>query len=276
MIVLSLFSDRTDARRTEGRKAKEREQALEGIEPGGRRLVRDLQVFAQGVDGERGSDEVGQAQHHLLEPAEILDPRKGCDFLFDEARPVRAGPATGFGLAPPEKRLGEPTELRQRRETVRVLDAGLGDRKRVETKEVISPLKGVAPVPKQLEPAAPRDEDLLPLRPGIVEALQEVAPPAILVDLVEDPEGRGRQLSPEDALPVGLDVPAQIAPGSTGQAPRERRLPDLPRPGNEHHLPVKVAPRLRRKIAGCDGHGGGKIRAFSTVVKNTRELFRFK
>ena len=140
VIVLSLFSDRAYARRTEGRKAKDREQALESVEPGCRRLVRDLQVFAQGVDRERRSDEIGEAQHHFLEPAQVLDPLQGGDFLFDEARPVRAGPTTGFGLARTEKRLGKSAESRQARETVRVLDAGLGNREGVKTQEVISPL----------------------------------------------------------------------------------------------------------------------------------------
>ena len=73
-------------------------------------------------------NEVGQAQHHILEPAEVLDPLQRGDFLFDEACPVRTGPATRFRLTRPEKRLGKPAELRQASKNVRVLDTGLGVR----------------------------------------------------------------------------------------------------------------------------------------------------
>ena len=61
--------------------------------------------------------------------------------------------------------------------------------------------------------------------------------------------------APEDPLPVGLDVPAQVSLRGAGHASRQGRLFDLARPGNEHHLPVEVAPYLRRETAGCDGHG---------------------
>ena len=103
-------------------------------------LVRDLQIFPQGVYGQRRSDEIGQAQHQFFEAAEILDPLQCGDFLLHETRPVLPGPAPRLGLAGAEERFRETAKPQEFGETGSVADAGLGHREGMKPQEVVASL----------------------------------------------------------------------------------------------------------------------------------------
>jgi hypothetical protein len=70
----------------------------------------------------------------------------------------------------------------------------------VQPREVIAPLEGVAAEAVEVEPRAARDEDALSPAPAVVEALEEAAPRAVLVDLVEHPQARRRELAAQDPI----------------------------------------------------------------------------
>ena len=76
----------------------------------------------------------------------------------------------------------------------------------------------------------------------------------------------GGQLPTRDALPMGGDVPIQIAGGDVRQVSRQGRLADLTAPRHEHHLAFEIVDYLRFKATGGDLHGP-KIRLISTPGK---------
>jgi hypothetical protein len=55
-----------------------------------------------------------------------------------------------------------------------------------------------------------REQDLLRRPAAVEDALQETAPCAVLVDLVEDPERAGRQLAAQNAVPMLWNILAQV------------------------------------------------------------------
>ena len=142
----------------------------------------------------------------------------------------------------------------------------------MQPQQVIAPLQGVAAEAEQLQPAAAGDKDALRLRAGVVQPFEEVPPAAVFVQLVEYPQVGGGQLPTQDALPMGGDVPVQIAGGGARQTPRQGRLADLAGARHEHHLACEVADHLSFKVTGCRLHGP-KIRLISTQGKIAREQF---
>ncbi len=58
----------------------------------------------------------------------------------------------------------------------------------MQAQEVVPPLQGVAAERVEIETGAPPDENAALGAELVVHAFQEVAPPAVLVELVEDPE----------------------------------------------------------------------------------------
>jgi len=105
---------------------------------------------------------------------------------------------------------------------------------------MVTALQRIAAEAVQVEPPAAGDEDLLAARPAVVEPLQVIAPAAVLVDLVEDPQPSRRQLAAQDVLAVRGDVPVQVGRACARQAERERGLADLARSGDERHLAREV------------------------------------
>jgi len=73
VVVFLLLLHRPDTGRPERRHAKDRVQPLERRDPGGCRLVADLQVFPQRVDRQRRADQLGQAKHEEFELTQVLD-----------------------------------------------------------------------------------------------------------------------------------------------------------------------------------------------------------
>ena len=142
----------------------------------------------------------------------------------------------------------------------------------MKPQQVIPPLKRIAPKPIEVEPAAARDQDPLSARPAVVNALQVVAPAPVLVDLVEEPEAAGRQLTLQDSLAMLGDVPVQVGLPRAGKAQGERRLADLARSGDEDHFPGEIPADLVGKIARARGHGRSLL-CFSPTVKITSECF---
>jgi len=84
----------------------------------------------------------------------------------------------------------------------------------------------------------------------VVDALQIVAPRAMLVKLVEYHEFRRREFSLEDSPAVLSDVPIQVASRLPAEdATRHRRLANLPWATNEDYLAVEVGSDLCFKVA---------------------------
>jgi hypothetical protein len=110
VIVLLLLLDRTEPRRPERRHAKDGIEPFECRDPGGSRLVADLEVLAQAVDRQRRSDEIGKAKHQEFEVPQILDALERRDVVANEAGPILARPAAGFDEAPPQKGLGKSAQ----------------------------------------------------------------------------------------------------------------------------------------------------------------------
>ena len=94
----------------------------------------------------------------------------------------------------------------------------------------------------------------MPGPPLVVQPLQETPPAGVFVDLVEYPQVGGRQLAPQDALPVAIRIPIRISRTPSRQVGRQRRLADLPRPDDEHHLATQVLGDLWRQVAFRDSH----------------------
>jgi hypothetical protein len=105
--------------------------------------------------------------------------------------------------------------------------------------EEIAPLQGVTSSAIEIEPPAPRDEDLMVAAVEVEDALEPTAPLLLLVQLVEDPEpARLREFALAECSPVFSNVGVEVAaPSFIKQCASERRLPALPRPGQKHHLP---------------------------------------
>ena len=126
----------------------------------------------------------------------------------------------------------------------------------MQPQEVVTALQGVAAKPVEIEAGAAGDEDRLATAACVEEPLEVVAPASILVELVEDPQLRDRQLASQNALAVLRHVPAQVPGLPAWQALGERRLSDLPGPGHEDHLLGEVAADLGHQIARVQSHGG--------------------
>lgn len=62
----------------------------------------------------------------------------------------------------------------------------------------------------EIQAGGTRDQDALSVRSPVMDALEPVAPAAVLVDLIEGPEPTRGELTPEDPLAVLGDVPAQV------------------------------------------------------------------
>ena len=119
-------------------------------------------------------------------------------------------------------------------------------------------MQGVACVSVEVEARAARDHDPLPGASAVEQAFQQVPPAPILVDLVEDPEARLREVAGEDPRAVGVDVPVEVAQAAT-QRFRERRLADLPRAVDEGHLRGEVPTNGGGQVAsGGEAHGDGR------------------
>lgn len=133
-------------------------------------------------------------------------------------------------FAAAKKWLRETAEPQQFRKPIGVFNSRLGNSEGMQPQQVIAPLQGVAAEAEQLRPAAAGDKDALRLRAGVVQPFEEVPPTAVFVQLVEYPQVGGGQLPTQDALPMGGDVPIQIASSGVRQVSRQGRLADLTGP----------------------------------------------
>src|SRR5262249_9031988 len=149
----------------------------------------------------------------------------------------------------------ESTQGKEVGQVLRSPQPQLRGRERVQPQQVVPALERVATEPVDVEPSAPGDEDALPTTLDVVHTLEEVAPGAILVDLVENPEITRGQFSTQDALAVLGDVPVQVAGRRTWKTQRQSRLAHLAGTGNKDHLPAQVLCDLRPEVSGPRRHG---------------------
>ena len=119
----------------------------------------------------------------------------------------------------------------------------------MQAQQVVTSLQRIAAEAVQIETAAAGDENALPLRTAVIDALHIVAPLTVLVDLVEHPKRRSGQLAFQNPLTVVCDVIVQVAALCVGNALRERGLADPAWTGDEHHLASQVAADLRIEVA---------------------------
>ncbi len=271
LIVLARLAHGPHLRRSERCQAKDGVESLEDRDPTLDGLVRDLQVFAQRIDRKRRADELGKSKGQKLEASQVMHALQRGDVLTDQPRPVLARPASRLDFGATQERLGKAAEVEQVDES-RLPLAELREGERMESQQVIAPLQRVAAVTIEIEPAAAGGQNLLTFRTPVEEALQKAAPGAPLMDLVEDPDPACRQLALQNALAVGSNVPVEVARASARQASGEGGLPNLPRPGEEDHLPFEVGRDLRREVPLARAHAG-RLRQILPIVKICRGQF---
>ena len=233
--------------------------------------VGHLEVLAQRVDRERRADALGQRQHEQLEAAEVGHALEARDLVAQEAGAVLARPPVRLHLRAAEERLRESSEGQEVGHGRLRVDAELRHRELVEPEEVVAALQRVAAEAVEIEAGAARDQDPLARAPPVVQTLEPVPPAAVLVDLVEHPELRDRQLAPQDALAVLGHVPVEVPGLGTGDAPGQGRLADLPRSGDEDHLPRQVRLDLGHEIP--RGHGS-RVEHFRPVSRTLATFFQ--
>src|ERR1700693_3290441 len=105
----------------------------------------------------------------------------------------------------------------------------------MEPQVVVASLERIATEAVEVQTSAPRDQDALAPARRVVQALEEVAPGAVLVDLVEEPRLRRRQLAPEDRIPVGRNIEVEVSSGITDDHLAELRLAHLSWTADKDH-----------------------------------------
>ncbi len=124
----------------------------------------------------------------------------------------------------------------------------------MKAEQMVPSLQRVAAKSIEVQTSAAGDENLL-AGPAVVEQpLEIISPASILVELVERPEFRRRQFTPQDPLAVLGHVPVEIPSSGPGQARGKSGFAHLSRPGDEHHLLCQVAAHLRHEITLEFGH----------------------
>ena len=124
----------------------------------------------------------------------------------------------------------------------------------MQAQQVVTSLQRIAAEAVQIETAAAGYENALPLRAAVIDALQIVAPLTVLVDLVEHPQWRSRQLALQNPFTIVCDVVVQVAALCVGNALRERGFADLAWTGDKYHLAFQVAADLRVEVAASFWH----------------------
>jgi len=181
--------------------------------------------------------------------AKVLNSLERDDILSDQPRAVFAGPASGLDFIASKKRLGEPAETEKLVEAISIVDSLFGDGERVKMKKVVSALKRVTAESIEVKSSAPGNQNLLTGGTAVEQSLQIISPTSVLVQLVENPKFPRGKLIFENPLTVFRHIPVEIASGRAGKRERNRRLANLPRPGNEDHLPLQVGSNLRSEIS---------------------------
>lgn len=110
---------------------------------------------------------------------------------------------------------------------------------------VVSPLQRIPATTIVIQPGGARNQELSARFVCIIEALDEVSPPFVLMDLIKDnkplPAWKG---SLEEHFPGNRIVPIQVsgmgfAPAGQ-QAQGQGSLADLPGPAQENHFLAKI------------------------------------
>jgi len=172
VVVLLLLLHGPEAWRAEGSEPEDGVEPLEDAHPARHRLVGDLQILPEGVDGERGPDELGEAEGEELQAAEVGNPFEPRYLLAHEEVPVLPRPAAGGDLGTGEVGLGKAAEGQEVTELGGARQLQLTCGERVEPEEVIAPLERIAPVAVKVEAGAPGHEDLLAGASAVEEALE--------------------------------------------------------------------------------------------------------
>ena len=204
---------------------------------------------------------------------QVVNALEGRDVLTDQPSSILSRPAASLDLTPRKAGFREAPLGEQLLESKETLDAKLSDGEGVESEQMVTTLQGIATEPIEIQPGAAGHQNALTTRSAVVETLEVIAPPAVLVNLVEDPERRWRQLAPEDPFPILRDVPAEIAGCGTGQTLGQRRLADLTRSRDEHHLLGEISTDLGLEVSAAGRHQTQELPLFSTTVKITNGDF---
>jgi hypothetical protein len=254
MVVFLFLLDRAEPRGCERRHPEQHVQALQRGNPGGHRPVAHLEIFPKAVDRQGRADQLRQAHHEQLEVPQVLNPFEGGHVFANEAGAVLARPSPRLHLAAAQVGLGEPPERQEVGQLLPGSQRQFGGRERVEAEEMVAALQRIASEPVQVQAPAARHQDALPGPAAVVDALEVVPPPPVLVDFVEHPEASARQAPPQDPFAVLRDVPVQVPGAAAGKREREGGLADLARPRHEDHLARQVLGDLRREVARLHRH----------------------
>ena len=99
----------------------------------------------------------------------------------------------------------------------------------MHAQELVAALQRIAAKTVQIKPAASGNQDPLVRLAGVVQALEPVAPVPVLVDFIERPEIRIRQIALENTTAAFVHAPVQISIPGARQAFRQGGLADLAR-----------------------------------------------
>lgn len=114
---------------------------------------------------------------------------------------------------------------------------------------MITPLERIAAEAVQVEPGAAGDQHAALAVKFVVDALEKIPPPPVLVELVEDPQLGVGQVAPKDAGPMSGNVPVQLPGWIRLEVSRQSGLADLAGSAQEHHLLGKIGRDLAVEVA---------------------------
>ena len=128
VIVLLFLLDGANARHPNGREAKNCIESLECPEPARDRLVRDLQILAQRIDGQRRAHQIRETPDQKLERAEIHDALERGSLVMDESGSVIARQTPCQHRVTAEVRLWEAAQCQEAAQLFRRGQAQFRDR----------------------------------------------------------------------------------------------------------------------------------------------------
>src|SRR5258708_1384802 len=123
----------------------------------------------------------------------------------------------------------------------------------MEPQIVVASLQRITTEAVEIQARASRHQDALAPASRVVQAFEVVAPGAVLLDLVEKPRCRRRQLALEDRIAVSRNVEVEVGGRIADDHLAELCLAHLPRPADEDHLAREILLDRRLEITpeGC-------------------------
>ncbi|HLE67511.1 MAG TPA: hypothetical protein VI730_10210 [Burkholderiales bacterium] len=179
----------------------------------------------------------------MFDEADLADVFQIPQVLANNARDPVPAPDAMFRLILREKRFRKPPEFQQGLEVgARRLVIQLAEGKRMEAEVPVAARERVAAFAVVIEPGGAGDDDFAPGSFRVVDAFEQISPPAVFVNLIQKEQrfpGREFRL-PQPGRHAGM-IPVEIGGvrfvrSLAEKAQGERRFANLARTADKHHL----------------------------------------